>query len=309
LKTGYICDIDSYTIVYKNNNKENIILKISNSGNELSKVATKLDMYNKELYFYNNISEYIQCIKIPKVYGSFITDNRIGILLENLHKYNGNFNINLNNNIQLLLLVVKNIFSMHKNFYFETPEHVPPIMKSLQKNNEINYYKELVNGRFDKFINKCRILLSQKEIDILQHINTNYDKILNESSEFPLSFCHGDLKSPNIFYLDNEIPYYLDWQYIHLNKGVSDIIFLLVESIDFDINIVSIVEKFYYTLLIQSEKNISYEQYMIEFKNALCIFPFFVIVWFNSEDSDKLIDKCFPIRFLKNVLKYYNYYL
>ena len=126
-----------------------------------------------------------------------------------------------------------------------------------KKINEINYYKELVHGRFDKFINKCRILLSQKEIDILQHINTNYDKILNDSSEFPLSFCHGDLKSPNIFYLDNEIPYYLDWQYIHLNKGISDIVFLFVERIDFDINIVSIVEKFYYTLLIQSGKNIS----------------------------------------------------
>ena len=309
LKTGYICDIDTYTIVYNDNNKDTLILKINNLDNELSKVATKLNMFNKEMYFYNNISKYIESIKIPKVYGSFESNNKIGILLENLHNYNGCFNMNLNNNIHLLLSVVKNIFLMHAKYYFETIDDIPPIMKSLQKINEINYYKELIHERFNKFINKCSTILSQKEINILKYINTNYDKILNESSEFPLSFCHGDLKSPNIFYLNNEIPYFLDWQYIHINKGVSDIVFLLVESIEFDINIVSIVEKFYYTLLIQNGKNISYEKYMIDFKNALCIFPFFVIVWFNSEDNDKLIDKCFPLKFLKNVLKYYDYYL
>ena len=33
------------------------------------------------------------------------------------------------------------------------------------------------------------------------------------------------------------------------------------------------------------------------------------MVWFNSEDNEKLIDKCFPLKFMKNLLKYYNYYL
>lgn len=38
-------------------------------------------------------------------------------------------------------------------------------------------------------------------------------------------------------------------------------------------------------------------------------FSIFVMVWFNSEDQDKLIDKLFPIKFMKNVLEYYKYYL
>ncbi len=29
------------------------------------------------------------------------------------------------------------------------------------------------------------------------------------------------------------------------------------------------------------------------------------MVWFNSEDPDKLIDKSFPIAFMKNLLDYY----
>ena len=48
---------------------------------------------------------------------------------------------------------------------------------------------------------------------------------------------------------------------------------------------------------------------MKDLKNALCVFPFFVCVWFNSEDSDKLLDPVFPIRFLKDLMKYYNYFL
>ena len=44
------------------------------------------------------------------------------------------------------------------------------------------------------------------------------------------------------------------------------------------------------------------------FKNALCIFPFFVCVWFNSEQNDKLLDHVF-LRFLKNLMQYYNHYM
>ena len=58
-------------------------------------------------------------------------------------------------------------------------------------------------------------------------------------SSFPLSLCNGDLKSPNIFYKDFLEPYFLDWQYTHMGKGISDIVFLLVESINFDISIKS----------------------------------------------------------------------
>jgi hypothetical protein len=116
------------------------------------------------------------------------------------------------------------------------------------------------------------------------------------------------LKSPNIFYKNDFEPVFLDWQYIHLNKGVSDIVFLLVESVDFDPITVDIVLNYYYKLC-NERFNISYEKYIIDFKNALCVFPYFVCVWFNSEDGDKLLDPVFPIRFLRNLMKYYNHFI
>ena len=39
-----------------------------------------------------------------------------------------------------------------------------------------------------------------------------------------------------------------------------------------------------------------------DFKISLCIFPFFVMIWFNSENRDNLLDKIFPINFMKNTL-------
>ncbi len=124
-----------------------------------------------------------------------------------------------------------------------------------------------------------------------------------------MSFCHGDFKSPNIFYKNNTIPFFLDWQYIHLNKGISDIVFLLVESINFDKKISDLVLVFYYKLLKENKPNILFEDVKKDFINSLCIFPFFVMVWFNSENQDKLIDRVFPLKFMRNLLKYYNYYL
>lgn len=305
LKTGYICDINNYEIIYQNEVTENIILKISNLDNELSNTATKLNMYENETYFYENISKLIN--NVPKFLGSFKDNEKEAIILENLNKYKGEFNINLNINIRLLLNVVMNIFNIHNTFYFKNENSLIPVMKKLKKPNQILYYKELIYNRFDKFIEKVSLLLNKKEINIFKNIYNNLDKIYNESSSFPLSFCHGDLKSPNIFYKNNEIPIFLDWQYIQLNKGVSDIIFLLIESIEFDKITVNLVLNYYYRLL-KEKHDISYENYINDVKNSLCIFPFFVCVWFNSETNDKLLDPVFPIRFLKDLMKYYNYF-
>jgi HAD superfamily hydrolase (TIGR01509 family) len=308
LKTGYICDITSYNIKYNDKTEENIILKISNFDNELSKTAIKLNLYKNETYFYSSISSLINNINIPKFYGCFEKNNKDGIILENLYKYPGTFNINLNTNVDLLLKVVNNIFKMHNKLYFENSNDIIDSMKSLLTINKVTYYSELVNSRFNKFMQKNSILFTENNKTNLEYIYHNFNKILDEASTLPLSFCHGDLKSPNIFYKDNITPYFLDWQYIHLNKGISDIVFLLVESIDFDKFTVDIVIKYYYKLMIEQRKY-SYEEYLKDFRNALCIFPFFVCVWFNNEDNDKLLDPVFPIRFMKNLLKYYDFYL
>jgi len=309
MKTGYICDIKSLTLIL-NDNDENVVLKIENYDNELSTVARKINLYNNEVKFYENISNIVN-IKVPKFYCSLVIDNKKAILLGNLNNYKGMFNVNLNENknIDILLSVVKNITEMHNRFYYKNKEEIIPIMKDLFNINEITYYKELVNKRFEIFLKLNNFLLTDIEKCILENVFNNYTSIIDIAGRFPLNFCHGDLKSPNIFYKKvekNIIPIFLDWQYIHLNKGISDIVFLLVESTNFDEELIDIIIKYYY------KKSIMYENIkdlLYDFKISLCIFPFFVMIWFNSENRDNLLDKIFPINFMKNTLKFYKKFL
>lgn len=305
MKTGYICDIKSVSLLLSDGTTENVVLKIENTGNELSNVARNIYLYKNESIFYKKYSQIIN-VNIPKFYSAFLDDDKNIIVLENLHRYKGRFNIDLNENIDILISVVNAIVKMHNRFYFKNNTNVLHSMKSLHNIKDITYYKTLVNDRFNDFINNNKILLTESEVSILTNIYNNYENLINLAGSYPLNFCHGDLKSPNIFYKDNVTPYFLDWQYIHLNKGISDIVFLLVESTDFDPIINNIVINYYYKTSVMYN---SYEEFIHDFKIALCIFPFFVMVWFNSENRDNLLDKVFPINFMKNTLKFYNHYL
>jgi len=309
LKTGYICDISLYDIEYNGGEKSSVILKISNLDNELSKTATKLDMYNLEVIFYKNFSNIVSnFIDVPKYYGIIEDGEKKGIIMENLKKYEGEFNINLEKNIKMLLKVVNKIYKMHNIFYFKSDNELIDIVRSLKTANKIFYYGELIKNRFEKFISKNELFLTKEDKEIFTKIYENFDNIQNELSQYPLSLCHGDLKSPNIFYKNNKTPIFLDWQYLHLNKGISDIAFLMIESLKFDKNICDLVLNYYYQLICEKRK-LNKGEYMRDFRNSICNFPFFVCVWFNSEESDKLLDKTFPLRFMKNLLEYYRYYL
>lgn len=305
IKSGYICDIKALN-VHTSDTIENIVVKIQNNNNELSNVATKINLYNNETYFYNNLSTIIN-VSSPLCYGTLNHDDKNIILLENLNKkYHGNFDINLNDNIDLLLTITKNIVHMHNKFSFNKESDIIQPMKSLPKISDITYYSRLIHDRFDTFIENNKYILSTENIKLLTKIYTKFNDIVEHMSSFPLNFCHGDLKSPNIFYKDNIEPIFLDWQYIHLNKGITDIIFLLIESTEYNEHINNTILNYYY---IKSNMYTNYEKYLHDLKCALCVFPFFVMVWFNSENKDTLIDKIFPLVFMKNTLKFYNHYL
>eukprot|EP00658_Telonema_sp_P-2_P037850 TRINITY_DN2720_c0_g1_i4.p1 TRINITY_DN2720_c0_g1~~TRINITY_DN2720_c0_g1_i4.p1 ORF type:complete len:687 (+),score=178.71 TRINITY_DN2720_c0_g1_i4:524-2584(+) len=307
LKTGYICDISSLTLTYYNKKTEKVVLKLSNLGNELAKVAQELDMYTNEAYFYGQLSHLLgQDVNLPKYFGQFEHGGKIGMVLGDLREQPGTFDRDLNKDISMLLKVVEVVHNMHSAYTFASSSDLIPPMANLRKINQVTYYAQLVSERFDKFMANNRRFLDEHQALILTLIRDNYQK-----SEYPLSFCHGDMKSPNLFYpaKAGTDPYILDWQYIHLNKGVSDIVFLLVESINYDERRVQTVVDFHFMLCQQENPVLTYEEYMVDFRCALCIFPFFVMVWFNSEDADKLLDKAFPIRFMKKLLQYYGKYL
>jgi len=310
LKTGYICNIDVFILTLLDNSSQRLVVKTSNHGNTLAETAEKLGMYEKEALFYEVFSSLVSdVVHVPKWFGNFRDGGDISICMDDLSVRKGSFGLDLNTRTSVLLRVVTDIAKMHSMFRFERPESVIKSFRVLHKVSDITHYMTLVRDKFPSFLTRCDALMLPRQKTIVSLIAKHFDKIVSQLSSFPLSFCHGDLKSANIFYEGDITPFFLDWQYIHLGKGVSDIVFLCVESLKFDSQLVELVLMYYYRLMADDKHDYDYKEFRKDVNCSLCCFPFFVAVWFNTEDPSKLLDKTFPIRFLKGLLKYFDHFL
>ena len=315
IKGGYISDVIKVNIILNNDEKINCILKLENKNiNNLTIMANNLGLYEREYYFYENISKYVN-IEIPKFY-SLIKDNNlnnIGILMEELNREDYILNLNLNNeNINTSLKIIESCAKFHSKFW---NKDLTNIFNNLQKNNHPMFnpvWSEFIKSRWDLFKNKWSFLLNDKLIKISENVVNNFTKIQENLSDKNLTLCHGDVKSPNIFYKKNNkkddyTPYFIDWQYISNGKGVQDIVFFMIES--FDINKIKIympLFKNYYYIKLQEYGviNYSYNDYEKDFINSIFYFPFFVAIWFGTVPEEDLIDKNFPFFFIQKLFNF-----
>ncbi|NCA20561.1 MAG: DUF1679 domain-containing protein [Crocinitomicaceae bacterium] len=288
------------------------VLKMENKNESLlSTMSTQLDLYNKEYYFYDVVSKYVP-IKYPKTYGLIKDDkfNNIGVLLENLNTKDYVINLNLNEeNVETSLTVIDSLVTLHSAFW---NKNIDRHFKELKKNNNGLFdWCEFVNSKWCVFKNKWMNMLTQEQMDVAEYIVENYKTIQYQLSDKNLTFCHGDVKSPNIFYkiLDGNKyePCFIDWQYISYGKGVQDLVFFMIES--FDIvkmnKYKKLFKEYYYVKLLERGVDYNKADYDLDFKNASYYFPFFVAIWFGTLSEDDLIDKQFPLHFIKKLFNFY----
>ena len=309
LKGGYISDVIALKIQTDTGILE-CVLKLENTNETpLSVMAKKLGLYERENYFYDAVSRYVN-ISCPKFYG-LIKDNElntIGILMENLNITSSNkLNLDLNKeNINTSLLVVEKLAVFHSHFWNKDIKMAFP---ELKKHNDPLFNPEwsnFINDKWLLFINNWKNVLTHKQIQIAEHIKNNFQNVQDSLSSNNLTIIHGDVKSPNIFYNsdNNYEPFFLDWQYVSIGKGVQDLVFFLIESFDID-NIklnFPIFKNYYYRKLVENGiSNYPFAEYETDLKNAVCYFPFFVAIWFGTTPQDELIDKNFPFFFIQKL--------
>ena len=311
LKGGYIADVVSYDIITSDGNYSQILKYENVQDNSLSVIAKKIQLYEREYYFYTNVSMYIN-VKIPKFYNLTKDENfkSTGIVLENLFKKDYKLNLNLNlESIDVALRIVNDAAKMHSIFWNKDLKHMFPGLKCSTDEIFCPFFTEFIDERFDKFITKWSHILSKKNLDKCHEIKNNFSIIQRSfSSGKNLTFIHGDIKSPNIFYdVENNFePYFIDWQHCAIGKGVQDIIFFIIES--FDISNISITfnlikHYYYYKLIEYGIVDYSVEEYNRDIYDAVSYIPFFTSIWFGTMSQDELIDKNFPY-FLINKMFY-----
>lgn len=310
LKGGYISDVLALQIITVDGVVLDCVLKLENTHEtKLSIMAKKLGLYERENYFYENVSKYVN-IMVPKFYGLIKDDNfnTIGILMENLNsKGNYSLNVNLNsNNIDISLQVIANLAKFHNKFW---NKDITKIFPELKKHNDKLFnptWAQFVMENWSTFKENWKNLLSVKQLTLAENIVNTFHEIQGRLSRSNLTIIHGDVKSPNIFYnLNNNYePVFLDWQYIAIGKGAQDMIFFLIESFDLE-NIklnYPIFKNYYYKKLMEcGVTNYSYLEYENDLKDAVGYFPFFVAIWFGTTPQDDLIDKNFPFFFIQKL--------
>jgi thiamine kinase-like enzyme len=172
-------------------------------------------------------------------------------------------------------------------------------------------WSNFIQSKWEIFKNKWSHILSNDQIKSAFQIVQNFSEIQNHLSSTNLTLCHGDIKSANIFYkLIGESlyePYFIDWQYVIMGKGVQDLVFFMIES--FDIETINkyknLFKEYYYVKLIEFGVNsYSMDEYQIDFDYSIKYFPFFVAIWFGTLNEDELIDKNFPFFFIQKLFNF-----
>jgi HAD superfamily hydrolase (TIGR01509 family) len=310
LKGGFIADVIGFTINDNcGNSLTSYVLKYENTDtNILSDMAKQLQLYKREYYFYEHISKYVP-IHIPRFICLLKNDdfeNR-GIILENMVDSGYTININLNNeNIDISLKIVDCMAKLHSHFWNKNLKY---IFQELKRNDDpifSPFFSNFVKNNQDSFVQKWSSILNSYQIEKFIYIIENFEQIQKRLCNNNLTFIHGDIKSPNIFYdtKNNYEPYFLDWQHCAIGKGVQDLIFFIVESFDINNVILSynLFKPYYYKKLLEyNVKQYSYEQYEQDLLDALYYIPIFTSVWFGTIPQDDLIDKNFPYFFINKL--------
>jgi beta-phosphoglucomutase-like phosphatase (HAD superfamily) len=315
MKGGYISDVLHCIIKLVDGNILDCVVKIENKNESfLQKMANNLGLYEREYYFYESIYKMIN-ISVPKCYGIIYDDNfkKIGILMNNLSDTH-NLNLNLNTeNIDISLIVISRLAKLHSKFW---NKDIKNIFTEIKKHDDPLFmpsWNNFIQSKKDLFLSRWKTSMTENDLDKIKYIFENFSEIQKKLSDTNLTICHGDVKSPNIFYgkNDNE-PFFIDWQYVNWGKGVQDLVFFMIESFEIDkINIYGNIFKYYYyaKLLEYGVINYSLEEYENDFKNAICYFPFFVAIWFGTLDENDLIDRNFPYFFINKLFNFMRKYL
>ena len=300
-KGGDIADVYSVVLVLKDGTELACVLKAENAHESaLSTMSKELGLYEREYLFYAQFANHTP-VSTPKYYG-IIKDNHfrnVGVLLADLTAEGGVAGIDLNHQpMTVSLSIIDQMASMHATFWGKD------LGPELKQHNDAMFcprWGEFVGSRIDLFLAKWGNTLTPEQQALVLEMAASMTETQAALSREPLTLCHGDVKSANMFYRKHagspHDVWFIDWQYIARGKGVQDLVFFIIES--FDIRNArqfrAIFQEYYYVCLCQhGVSDYSREEYSRDFELAIRHFPFFVAIWFGTLAEDELIDKNFP---------------
>ena len=303
LKGGFIADVISVRIetIYKQV-IDAVVKYEAEQDNNLSSMARRLKLYEREYYFYTHMHPIVK-IHIPYFHCLIQNENgqANGIVLDNLLLRGFRLNLNLNmESVDVTLKIVDRMAKLHSQFWGKPLKKQFPALHKYSDELFCPFFCDFISERAEAFKTRWYKTLNSSQRIICEEIFREFGNIQCRFSEDTnLTFIHGDIKSPNIFYdIKNDCePWFIDWQHCCIGKGVQDLVFFIIESFDIA-NVKSmfqLTKEYYYRKLVEyGVTKYNREEYTRDLDDALRFIPFFTSVWFGTTPQDELIDKNFP---------------
>jgi len=231
----------------------------------------------------------------------------VGIVLENLLKKGYKINLNLcEESIDVSLKIVDRMAEMHSKFWGKPLKKQFPELKTTMDPIFRPFMSDFIGDRIEAFKMRWNSILTAEQLALCDTIVRDFANLQERfSSGANVTFIHGDIKSPNLFYdMENgKEPYFIDWQHCGIGKGVQDFIFFIIESFDISQTeiVYSILKPYYYKKLAEYGIHYSAEEYERDLYDAVCYIPFFTSVWFGTVPQEELIDANFPFFFINKM--------
>lgn len=317
MKGGFIADVFDVVIALKDTEATPMycVAKMKSSVDSLmNKVAESLDLHGREFYFYENIANYInircpRCISLIKNTSS----ETCGVLLQNLYQDGCVVASDMNTvSVDVPLKIINQLAQLHASFWNKDLTALFPQLRKINDPLFRPQWGEFIKDNWEPFKQRWGHILNTKQIQMGEHIVSSFDDIQMHLSTGDLTFCHGDVKAPNIFFDPHGEPIFLDWQYITCGKGVQDLMFFIIESFDVDHvrRYLNLFKDYYFTKLQECGVN-SYDKecFLKDCDVAVCCFPFFVAVWFGTMPVEQLLDVTFPGVFIQKLFHFYEHHV
>jgi HAD superfamily hydrolase (TIGR01509 family) len=306
LKGGFIADVVGFTANKEKGEKYSMVLKYENNeSNPLSVMARRLELYEREYYFYEHVSNYVP-IQIPRFYGLLKNEEfeNKGMMLENLLEKGYRLNLDLNcEKIEISLKIVDRMAQLHTHFWNQPLKKRFPGLYKTDDTLFRPFFQEFIEEKRGLFMEKWGNLMNERQREKWEEIIMNFGKIQERlATGDTLTLIHGDVKSPNLFYdIQNGYePFFIDWQHCGIGKGAQDVVFFLIES--FDITEIKynypLLKNYYYKKVVEKGVQYSYDQYEQDVFDAISYIPVFTAIWFGTTPQDELIDKNWPYFFI-----------
>lgn len=230
--TGQVARVDLEYTGYDSPPPASLIAKFPPADPEARRALHVYNIYEREAGFYNSVSNEV-CLEVPKLYYSDVNaEQEESVLLLEDFRDAQPLDILSGLNVEEATFIAGQLAAFHASWW-ESPR-LAELDWLWKWNHQAQNNQELLNSHYEIFKEKMGDLVSPEFIEIGDAVKPNVAWIMDELSQAPITFLHGDFHPNNMFLEPVPNGYelkVLDWQVCSQGCAMRDLMYFISSSL------------------------------------------------------------------------------